>query len=61
MTATADGFDTSLLHNAYRALQKSTPDLMYDASLAAGAQKFASECKFDTLSVHALWSANGPA
>jgi len=61
VTATADGFDTSLLHNAYRALQKSTPDLMYDASLAAGAQQFASECKFDTLSVRVLLTPDGPA
>ena len=51
VTATADGFDASALHNAYRELHQDTPDLMYDAGLAAGAQEFASECKFDTLSV----------
>ena len=45
------GFDTSALHNAYRALQKATPGLQYDASLAMGAQTFASQCKFDGLSV----------
>ena len=54
VATTADGFNTSALHNAYRALQKATPDLVYDAALASGAQKFASQCKFDGTSVRDL-------
>ena len=48
---TTDGFNTSALHNVYRALQRATPAIGYDAALAAGAQKFASRCKFDDTSV----------
>ncbi len=51
VTTTADGFNTSALHNAYRALQTATLDLAYDAALATSAQKFASKCKFDGTSV----------
>ena len=51
VVATAEGIDASALHNAYRTLHKDTPDLSYDATLAAGAQAFASQCQFTATSV----------
>ena len=51
MTTTAHGYNTTALHNVYRALQTATPAVAYDAALAMDAQTFASSCKFDGVSV----------
>ena len=54
VTTTAHGYNTSALHNVYRALQTATPAVAYDAALAMDAQTFASSCKFDGVSVRVL-------